>query len=154
MERVMTPKRILVVDPDPTIAHALKGAVGFLADVEGCAEFLPARASLMRHPPDFLVTNLRLGAYNGLHLMYLARTNRHNLRSICYSTLVDLPLIQEAQSIGAFFETPSRIPYAIGSYVRASLPERDRRLPRDADRRREFRGGRRSADVAWLAHPA
>jgi DNA-binding NtrC family response regulator len=151
MERVMTSKRILVVDPDPSTALALRGAGGFLADVESCADFLPARGSLMRDPPDFLITNLRLGAYNGLHLMYLARTNRHNLRSICYSALIDLPLIREAQSIGAFYEIPPRIPYAIGSYIRASLPERDRRQPRASDRRREFRGGRRSVDVAILA---
>jgi len=152
MERVLTPKKILVVDSDPSVIHALRSAVGLLADVEGCGEFLPGRESLLRNTTDFLVTNLRLGAYNGLHLVYLALGNGRATRSICYSTFVDLPLIHEAQTIGAFFETPARITHTLASYIRAQLPTRDRRMPRQFDRRREFRGGRRSADVDCLAH--
>jgi|KBSMisStandDraft_5_1062788.scaffolds.fasta_scaffold264968_1 DNA-binding NtrC family response regulator len=151
MERVLAPKKILVVDSDPSMVHALRGALGFVADVEGCADFTGARESLLRDPPDFLVTNLRLGAYNGLHLVYLAISNGRATRSVCFSTFVDLPLIHEAQSIGAFFESPSKIPHTLASYLRAPLPPRDRRIPRATDRRREFRGGRRAGDLAPLA---
>lgn len=151
MERVLTPKKMLVVDSDPSMIHALRGSVGFLADVEGCDEFLAARESLLRDAPDFLITNLRLGEYNGLHLIYLALGNGRATRSICFSEYVDLPLIHEAQGIGAFFEPPTRIATTLPSYVRAQLPARDRRIPRQFDRRREFRGGRRSGDIEWLA---
>jgi hypothetical protein len=151
MERVLAPKKILAVDSDPSMVQTLRSGVGFVADVEGCAEFLPARESLLRDPPDFLVTNLRLGAYNGLHLVYLALGTGHVTRSICFSTFVDLPLIHEAQSLGAFFEPPERIPHTLASYLRAPLPARDRRIPRQFDRRREFRGGRRAGDLEWLA---
>ena len=105
----------------------------------------------MRSPPDFLVTPLRLGAYNGLHLIYLAKANRQVTRSICYSIFTDLPLIKEAQEIGAFYEAPARVPFALLSYLRTVLPPRDRRQPREGDRRKEFRGGRRSADVAVVS---
>ncbi len=150
MERVLTPKKILVVDSDPSMVQALRSGVGFVADVDECEEFLAAREALLRVPPDFLVTNLRLGAYNGLHLVYLAMGNGRGTRSICFSSFVDLPLIHEAQSIGAFFEPPARIPHTLAAYLRAPLPARDRRIPRQFDRRREFRGGRRAGDVAWL----
>ena len=151
MERVLAPKKILVVDSDPSMVHALRGALGFVADVEGCPDFTEARESLLRDPPDFLVTNLRLGAYNGLHLVYLAIGSGRGTRSVCFSNFVDLPLIHEAQSIGAFFEAPAKIPHTLASYLRAPLPPRDRRLPRAMDRRREFRGGRRAGDLASLA---
>ena len=148
MERILAPKKVLVVDPDPAMAQALQRTCGFIADIEGRSDFLAARESLAKNPPDFLVTHLRLGAYNGLHLMYLARAGRRPTRSICYSTVIDMALIKEAQGIGAFFEAPTRVPYALISYLRSPLPEFDRRFPRETDRRREFRGGRRSADVA------
>ena len=151
MEKILTPKKVLVVDPDPAVARALWNTSSFIADIENCGDFEGARTSLMRTPPDFLVTPLRLGAYNGLHLIYLAKANRHGTRSICYSTFTDLPLIKEAQEIGAFYETPSRIAYALVSYLRTTLPTRDRREPREGDRRKEFRGGRRSADVALVS---
>ena len=150
MERILSPKKVLVVDPDPAMAQELRRTCGFIADIEGCTEFTTARDSLAKSPPDFLVTHLRLGAYNGLHLMYLARAVKKPTRSICYSTVIDMALIKEAQGIGAFFEAPSRVPYALISYLRSPLPDFDRRFPRETDRRREFRGGRRSADVAVL----
>ena len=148
MERILSPKKVLVVDPDPAMAQALRRMCGFIADIDDCTEFTAARDLLAKSPPDFLVTHLRLGAYNGLHLMYLARAVKKHTRSICYSTVLDMALIKEAQGIGAFFESPARIPYALISYLRSPLPERDRRFPRETDRRREFRGGRRAADVA------
>jgi DNA-binding response OmpR family regulator len=77
MEKVLTPKKVLVVDSDPAVSRALWNSCGFIADIENCGDFEDARASLMRSPPDFLVTPLRLGAYNGLHLIYLAKAN-HN----------------------------------------------------------------------------
>jgi DNA-binding NtrC family response regulator len=151
MEKILAPKKVLVVDPDPTALRALWNSGGFIADIEQCGDFEGARTSLMRSPPDFLVTSLRLGAYNGLHLIYLAKTNRHGTRSICYSMFIDLPLIKEAQSIGAFYEAPARVSFALVSYLRTALPSRDRRQPREDDRRKEFRGGRRSADVALVS---
>ena len=151
MEKVLTPKKILVVDPDPAVSRALWNSCGFIADIENCGGFEDARASLMRSPPDFLVTPLRLGAYNGLHLIYLAKANHNGTRSICYSMFSDLPLIKEAQEIGAFYEAPARVPFALLSYLRTALPPRDRRQPREGDRRKEFRGGRRSTDVAVVS---
>jgi len=64
---------VLLVDPNvggllSIVQHALEA----VAEVEPCAEFRAARARVSTKPPDFLVTNLRLHDYNGLHLARLA----------------------------------------------------------------------------------
>jgi DNA-binding NtrC family response regulator len=148
MERVWTPQRVLLVEPDPTrwaeLRQAGRGSLG----VEICGDFTEARHRLMQNPPPLLVTNLRLGAYNGLHLVYLVAANKYPTRTVVYSSHQDLPLIEEAQSIGAFFEPAHRLVQALPGYIHANLPARDRRSPTERDRRKLFRGGRRSADIA------
>lgn len=147
MERVWTPQRVtvLLVEPDPTRWPELRQAGRGLIDV--CGDFTEARHRLMQVPPQLLVTNLRLGAYNGLHLVYLVAANKYPTRTVVYSSHQDLPLIEEAQSIGAFFEPAQRLAQALPGYIHAALPPRDRRSPTQRDRRRIFRGGRRAADV-------
>src|SRR5262245_21456800 len=136
-------KKMLLVDPDPAAWREIQRACGHLAAIEMCGDFTAARRALLQNPPDILVTNLRLGAYNCPHLFTLAVTNCSGTRALLYARTVDMSLIREAQSLGAFFESPYRLNNAIASYLRAQLPERDRRLPREFDRRAFFRGGRR-----------
>src|SRR5262245_59515465 len=148
MERVWTPQRVLLVEPTTKRATDLRDAARGSFYIEICGDFTGARQSLMSAPPPLLVTNLRLGAYNGLHLMYLIAANKYPTRTVVYSGHQDLALIEEAQSIGAFYEPLHRLANALPGYVHASLPKLDRRSPVAGDRRRLFRGGRRSADVA------
>jgi DNA-binding NtrC family response regulator len=148
MERVLSQKRVLLVDPSDEIWGPAQRASQLIAHVEFISEFATARKRLLQDPPDLLATNLRLGAYNGLHLVYLARTTAPQSRSIVYSQYIDLPLIDEAKQIGAFFEPLHRFHHALPSYIRTVLPERDRRSPLIIDRRKLFRGGRRSADIS------
>ena len=109
---------------------------------------LAARSQLLSDAPDILVTNLRLGGYNGLHLLLLATSDGGVTRSVVYSDRPDRYLIREAQTLGGFFERTERLPHALAGYVHSALPEKDRREGYRDDRRAVFRGGRRSADVA------
>lgn len=136
-------KETLLVDPDIRGVGAIQAALRLVADVEVCTNFRTARARLFDQPPDLLITNLRLEAYNGLHLVHLAAATR--TRCIVYSTHEDLGLAREVQAAGAFFERPARLPQVLESYVNATLPHHDRRditslgqLP--------LRGGRRCTD--------
>jgi len=69
-----TNSRALVVAPTPEIAQIL---VGWLSarghDVVLLNEFAAARHELDTRPPSLLVTELKLGAFNGLHLTLRAR---------------------------------------------------------------------------------
>ncbi len=139
-------KEILLVDPDPEGLRAVQAALRLVADVEVCSDFREARARLLDQPPDLLITNLRLRAYNGLHLVHLAAGTQ--TRCIVYSTYDDLVLAREVQAAGAFFEHPFRLPLVLQSYVNATLPRQDRRNLTALDRRTAFRGGRRCSDVS------
>jgi DNA-binding NtrC family response regulator len=137
-------KDILLVDPDAGSLRAVQDALRLVADVETCTDFQAARVRLHLRPPDLLVTNLRLRAYNGLHLVHLARGMP--TRCIAYSEHDDLVLAREVQAAGAFYERTKRLVPALTAYVRATLPLQDRRRPAVLDRRQLVRGGRRCTD--------
>src|SRR5262245_58613491 len=138
--------RVLVVDLRRYYVQRLILGWAELASVEGCSDFKEARQLLLGDPPDLLVSNLRLGVYNGLHLVYVSALSRTGVRSIVYSDTADQWALRAIQAAGAFFERGVTLPVALPSYLGASLPPVDRRV-RLADRRQVFRGGRRSIDV-------
>ena len=137
-------KDILLVDPDVDYLRAAQTTLRFLADVEVISKFAAARARLLSSkPPDLLVTNLRLQAYNGLHLVHMATPQT---RCVVYSTYDDLVLAREVQAAGAFYERSNQVSRALAAYVHAMLPAHDRRNLTSVDRRQTPRGGRRCTD--------
>jgi len=137
-----TLKRALLVDTDVARLAAVKAALQPVADVEVCRTFVNARARLLQEPPELLITNLRLEAYNGLHLVMLAATT--HARCVVFSTHDDIGLARDVQAAGAFFELHARLPQVLESYVNATLPQHDRRDVRKLGE--PFRGGRRCTD--------
>jgi hypothetical protein len=143
--------RVLLVEPDSAALAAIRSAAGFIADVDACRSFAEAREPAVTGEYDFLITNLRLDAYNGLHLVYLAYSSRSTTRGIVYTNRRELQLGREVQDAGAFYELRDRLPYVIGGYLRGPLPSSDRRNAGVSDRRGIFRGGRRASDLPLLA---
>lgn len=65
---------VLVVDHDPaTLAQTARSMEGAGWDVEATTSFTDARR-LLADRPDAVITDLRLGEYNGLHLAMLAKS--------------------------------------------------------------------------------
>jgi DNA-binding NtrC family response regulator len=60
-------QRVLVVAPTHDVAERI---VGCFPDSETVVrtDFAAAKSELDQHPPDLLVSEVRLGAFNGLHL--------------------------------------------------------------------------------------
>ena len=141
-------KRILLVEPDDVRRGILEGAAVPVARLESHSHFETARARLFRAPFDFLITNIRLGPYNGLHLVYLSSPGDGAPRAIVYSDDRDAGLAREVQRAGAFYEVGACLPVTLAAYVRGTLPDHDRRYPAIVDRRRVVRGGRR----CWDSH--
>lgn len=67
----MRVKRLLIVEPDLAFRTLLEDTVAGGAEIETVADFPRARARMFATPLDLVVTNLRLGAFNGLHLAYV-----------------------------------------------------------------------------------
>jgi hypothetical protein len=143
--------RLLVVEPDQTLWSILAGSLRGLARVDPVTDFQTARArlwraSLFKTPFDLLVTNMHLGAFNGLHLVYLLATTGLPTRSLVYTDRLDATSGQEVQRAGGFYETRARLPYALPAYLIAKLPATDRRRVTIPERRGRPRGGRRRSD--------
>jgi DNA-binding NtrC family response regulator len=146
----MSVKHLLIVEPDLAFRTFLQRMVEGRAAVETAADFPTARARLFATLLDLVVTNLRLGAFNGLHLAYLVASTGSPPRVVVYTNRFDPLLAREGQRAGAFCELQQRMPYALPSYLDANLPPLDRRAPLTPDRRSSYRGGRRAADIAGL----
>ena len=138
-------KEVMLIDPHADQLSFVWSELQFIAEVEVYQEFREARARLLAKPPDLLVTNLRLGAYNGLHLVHLAQGTP--TRCVVYASHNDEVLMRQVRDAGAFYEYAERLPRVVASYVRALLPACDQRDPRVLDRRQIHRGGRRCADL-------
>jgi hypothetical protein len=147
-------KQVLLLDPRGLLNGAIQKRCDGIAGTLHHSDFKSARQSLLEHRPAILVTDLRLGAYNGLHLACVANTTRIGTRTIVFGDPMDPVLAREAQRIGAFVESLERLPFSIASYLTKDLPPVDRRNPGFFDRRCQFRGGRRASDVADLQLPS
>lgn len=139
-------RRVLLVETDGGVRRALAAALSSNAIVEAHARFEGARGRLEAFAPDLVVANLRLGAFNGLHLAYLIRRERFAARVLVFAEQPHRGIQRDVQQSGAFFEQTARLPVVLQSYLRAELPACDRRDPGRFDRRTLPRGGRRAWD--------
>ncbi len=134
---------ILVVSAD---AAVLSGRVTALRrsgfSVRACPSFPDARRTLEEgSPPEVLVTDVRLGPYNGLHLVAVSRVEFPRTVAIVIGGQ-DHVLEVEAAGLGARYllapVTPRELELAIGELL--AVPRPKRRWPRK----------RLAADVAAL----
>jgi DNA-binding NtrC family response regulator len=108
---------VLLVDPERAALATFEEILGESGSVV-CTDFITARRRLLEDPPPgVIVTNLRLEAYNGLHLVYLAAALGLRSRCIVYSDHEDAPLLQDARSAGAAYESKQRIRGILASYA-------------------------------------
>jgi len=93
----LTQRSVLVVDSDPAdlsdTARLLTSA-GYR--VATAAAFDEAKQLLANQSPDLLITGLRLGPYNGLHLILRSRADHPAMAAIVTSRYADPVLEAEA----------------------------------------------------------
>ena len=95
-------RRILVVDDDLGFLEGIEMALANPGqEVHAYANFEEARAALRTMAFDALLTDVRLGAFNGLQLALIARTDNPRIRIIVISGIDDPVLRDEAAAMGA-----------------------------------------------------
>jgi DNA-binding NtrC family response regulator len=93
----LTQRSVLVVDSDPadlSETARLLEAAGYR--VATATAFDEAKQRLATESPDLLITGLRLGPYNGLHLILRSRTDHPGMAAIVMSRFADPVLEAEA----------------------------------------------------------
>src|SRR5688572_26347726 len=119
----------LVVEPDQAdsafLVSTLKSAGLIVTAADG---FASARARLVRRPPTVLVTEIRLGYHNGLHLAHIARWMRRKMILVVTSRYRDPVLTRDAEALGAAFVqkplTPAGLLAALSRACHAAWLER------------------------------
>src|SRR3954471_20070592 len=100
----MTPARILVVLSDDESRSAVERALSSSDHhVTYLSRFQEAKQRIEIAPPDLIITAVKLGAYNGLHLVLRARDERAEMSAMVLHTEHDAVLEREAASAGATF---------------------------------------------------
>jgi DNA-binding NtrC family response regulator len=97
-------RTVLVVDLNPTDRAKtvrLLEAAGYLVTATG--NFNEAKHLIAQAAPDLLVTDLRLGSYNGLHLVLRSKTDHPGMASLVTSRFDDPVLQAEAERQKAAF---------------------------------------------------
>jgi DNA-binding response OmpR family regulator len=93
---------ILIVDDDPAV---LGGLVALLREhdfpVAGASSFADAKRLLSNGAYGLLVTDVRLGAFNGLHLVVHAQLARQDIAAIVVTAFDDPVIKTEARRLGA-----------------------------------------------------
>jgi len=95
---------VLVVDSDPSDLSstvAVLEAAGYR--VASAAAFDEAKQLLASESPDLLITGLRLGPYNGLHLILRSRLDHPEMAAIVTTHFSDPVLQAEAERQHAGF---------------------------------------------------
>jgi DNA-binding NtrC family response regulator len=96
--------RLLIVDDDASLLDAMQRALrDSLGSVVACDSFEKARQMLKDQLFDALITDVRLGAFNGLQLAVMARDMYPDMRLIVFSGFDDPVLRADAEQIGAAY---------------------------------------------------
>jgi DNA-binding NtrC family response regulator len=93
---------ILIVEEDAVLLEdwvALMVAAGYR--VTGVTSFAEGRRAMSDSTPDLLLTDIRLGAYNGLQLVIRARAANPRLRSIVVTGFPDPVVRRQAEALDA-----------------------------------------------------
>ena len=106
MEHASTPSPgvVLIVDDDRDLLYLLREAfenAGYQVVAE--SDFAGARRSLQTHKLNALLTDVRLGEYNGIQLALLARELHPAIKVVVFSGFDDPVLREEAERVGAPF---------------------------------------------------
>src|SRR4029079_8485306 len=97
-------QKILIVDEDASLLEARERS--FLEagqDARGYSGFEEARRVLQTTRFDALITDVRLGAFNGLQLAVIGRDTYPDIRLIVFSGFDDPVLRTEAEHVGATY---------------------------------------------------
>jgi two-component system response regulator RegA len=96
--------QILVVTTSVTTSEAVVNLLRTLGyDVRSACGFQAAAQALSEYAPEFLVSDLRLGAFNALHLAIRHRYNHPAMQTIVLDCVHDAGIEQEAKRQGAVY---------------------------------------------------
>jgi DNA-binding response OmpR family regulator len=104
-------RRILILEDDRSVANVYAAALRKSEQaVEVCNEFRQARTELRDHPPDALLTDVRVGEFNGVQLALLFRSQCPSGPLVVVSGHDDIVIRKEVEKLdGVFLLKPTNL---------------------------------------------
>jgi DNA-binding NtrC family response regulator len=103
-DRASSGRRLLIVDDDTSLLEAMHEALSRAGEsVVACSKFEEARQLLRDQAFDALITDIRLGAFNGLQLAVMARDLQPDIHLIVFSGFDDPVLRADAAKVDALY---------------------------------------------------
>jgi DNA-binding NtrC family response regulator len=119
--------RVLIVDDDVALLEGVESAFRAAGeDASSCSSFELARQMLRSEEFGVLITDVRLGAFNGLQLALLARDLYPQITLIVFSGFDDPVLRAEAEHAGAAYVVKPVATSTLLELARRSRPPSDR----------------------------
>ena len=103
LSSLMASASALIVDPVLSDALFSIDAVSSLGFHVTVADSFHEALERLRVPPTLLIADIRLGEYNGLHLVLRGKAAKRELAAIVTSATADSVLQSEAEQLGATF---------------------------------------------------
>src|SRR4051812_38465402 len=104
MKRTSAPKQVLIVDDDAAVLDMFSGVLRLAGhDVTSFSRFESAKAYLSAAKPDVLITDVRLGAFNGIQLVVFAKLQPPEMIAVVLTGYDDPVLRAEAAHAGASY---------------------------------------------------
>lgn len=102
---------ILILEDDPFVAEVYERALREDGnDVTLCRSYLEAREQLRQHCPDAVLTDIRVGEYNGLQLALLFRTYSPDGRLVVVTAYDDMVIRKQVGRLhGKFLVKPVKL---------------------------------------------
>ena len=128
-----TPLKILIVEDHASTRTGLRSLLtraGY--EVKAASSFAEGRRAIAEHAPDLLITDLRLGEYNGLQLVAAMPVGAP---SIVVTGFPDPVLAADAQKLGAHYVAKPIAPKALLSLIEEALISAAERQSRGSTRR-------------------
>jgi DNA-binding NtrC family response regulator len=120
----MPAEKILILEDDPDVARVFQVALSEHGNsVTVCGTFEQAREHLRQEQPDALVTDVRVGRYNGLQLALLFRRHSPEGRVVVVTGYDDAVIRKDVGALhGEFLVKPVQIAALRNAVYGSDLP--------------------------------
>lgn len=97
-------RRVVLVDDDEALLRVLsRGLEHAGAQVTTFSRFDDAKRHLANATPDILITDVRLGGSNGLHLVVMSKLRHPAMTAVVMTGYDDVVLKKDAEAVGAHY---------------------------------------------------
>ncbi len=121
MDTPPEPRRVMLVDDDESLLHLVTDwLVAARYEVEAFDHFETAKDRLKHFTPDVLITDVRLGDFNGLQLVMFAKAEHPEVTAVVLTGFEDPVLRKDASAAGAKYLVK---PVAAEQLLEAILPD-------------------------------